>query len=100
MWGDKGQRKLEGKGAQRLEGRRQMRESDRCMRFAPLEILTQPAHPGTVARTQATPAPCVNRPVHDMGAQARLLGRAGNKQRCEKAGFELSPAREARRKLS
>ena len=44
--------------------------------------------------------PGVNRPVHDKEAQARLSGRAGNKQRCEKAGSESSPAREARRKLS
>ena len=70
-----------------------MRESNRGMRYAPLQSLTQPARPGTVAETQATPAPRVNRPVHDVGAQAHLSGRAGNQRRCEKAGSEPSPAR-------
>ena len=77
-----------------------MRESNRGMRFAALCSLTELAHPETVAGTQATPAPGVNRPFHDRGAQARLSGRAGNKQRCEKAGSEPSLAPEARRKLS
>jgi hypothetical protein len=98
--GEQGARKFEGKGAQRLEGRRRVRESNRSMRFAPLCSLTQLARPGTVSGTQVTPAPGVNRPVYDKGAQIRLSGRAGNKQRCEKAGSEPSPAREARRKLS
>jgi len=77
-----------------------MQKDNRDMRFGPLCSLSHPARPETIAGTQATLAPGVNRPVHDKGAQARLLERAGNKERREKTGYEPSPAREARRKLS
>ena len=75
-----------------------MRKSNHGMRFGLLLSLIHPARPRTVAGSQATLTPGVSRPVHDKGAQTRQSGEAGNKRRCEKAGFELSRARGARQK--
>ena len=88
---EQGVRRLEGKGAQRLEGRGRMRKNNCGMRFIPLRSLTQPARPGTVAGTQATLTPGVNRPVHDKGAQARLSGRAGNHKGVKRRDLNRRP---------
>ena len=73
-----------------------MRKSNRGIRFDLLLSLIHPACPETVAGSQATLTPGVSRPVHDKGTPARLSGEAGNKRRCEKAGFEPSRARAER----
>ena len=70
------------KGCKGLEERRRMRKSNRGMRF---DLLWSLIHPSLT--------PGVSHPVHDKGAQARLSREAGNKRRCEKAGFEPSRAR-------
>jgi len=75
-----------------------MRKSNHDMQFGLLWSLIHPVRPETVAGSQATLTPSVSRPVHDKGAQARLSGEVGNKQRSEKAGYEPSCARRARRK--
>jgi len=51
-----------------------MRESNRDMLFVPLCSLTQLARPGTVAGTQAMPAPGVNHPIHDRGSRPACQG--------------------------